>query len=284
MPALTDLVALMKPRIVALALVTTAAAMALAPGDVAVGALVLALVGTGLCVGAANALNMYLEREVDCRMARTRRRPLPGGRMDPAVALAFGAGQAVLGVPLLTFALNPVAGLIAAAALIAYVNVYTPMKQRSTAALLVGAFPGAAPVLIGHAAATGTLDAAGLALFGVLFVWQVPHFCAIALFRREDYRKAGIKILPNVRGDEATRRTMVAYLAVQVALSLALVPLYPAGVAGVGYLVAASLLGAAYFGYGLWGLVARGGTRWARRMFLASIIYLPLLLAALVSL
>jgi protoheme IX farnesyltransferase len=281
---MADLVALMKPRIVGLALITAAAAMALAPGEVALGTLVVALVGTGLCVGAANALNMYLERDVDCLMARTRHRPLPGGRMDPAVALAFGAGQAVLGVPLLTFACNPLTGLIASAALVAYVNVYTPLKQRSTAALLVGAFPGAAPVLIGHAAAAGSVDAAGLALFGVLFVWQVPHFCAISLFRCEDYRRAGIKILPNVRGDEATRRTMVATLVVQVALSIALVPLYPAGVAGTGYLVVAIALGTAYLGYGLWGLVSRGDARWARRMFLASIVYLPLLLAALVSL
>jgi protoheme IX farnesyltransferase len=278
-PALADLVALSKPRIVVMALVTMAAAMALAPGAVGVDALAIALVGTALCVGAANTLNMYLERDVDCLMARTRGRPLPGGRMDPRVALGFGVAQAVAGVPLLTFALNPLTGLVAAAALVAYVNVYTPLKQRSTTAVLVGAFPGAAPVLMGHAAATGSIDAAGLALFGVLFLWQIPHFNAIALFRRDDYRSAGLKVLPNERGDEATRRAMVFYLAVQVGLSLALVPL---GVAGTGYLAVAIALGAAYLGYCVWGLLSRGDARWARRMFFASIVYLPVLLVAMV--
>jgi heme o synthase len=214
-------------------------------------------------------------------MERTRNRPLPGGRMDPAVALAFGVGQAFAGVILLTVAVNPLTALLAAAAVVVYVNVYTPLKQRSTASTLVGAFPGAAPVLIGQAAATGSIDWTGLALFGVLFVWQIPHFCAIAMFRRDDYARAGLKVLPVERGERATRRTMVVFLVVQLLLSLAPVPL---GAAGVGYLVAAVAMGAAYLGYGVWGAMSSGGAGWARRMFFASIVYLPALLIALVSL
>ena len=279
-PALSDVIALVKPRIMMMALVTMAGAMALAPGAPDTATIITALIGTGLIVGAANTLNMYLEREVDCLMARTKTRPLPGGRMRPAFALTFGVAMAAISLPVLTFALNPLSGLIGAAALIAYVNIYTPLKQRTTAATLIGAFPGAAPVLIGWTAATGSIDAAGTVLFGVLFIWQIPHFHAIALFRHKDYDRAGLKILPATRGDETTRRTIVAYLAIQGILSVALVPL---GVAGNVYGAVAIALGTAYFAYGVWGLVTRGGPRWARRLFFASIVYLPALFAALVT-
>jgi protoheme IX farnesyltransferase len=272
-------IALVKPRIMLMALVTMAGAMALAPGRPDPSLVAWALLGTALIVGAANTLNMYLEREVDCLMVRTRGRPLPDGRMDPVFALGFGLVLTFAALPVLSFALPPLCGLIGAAALIAYVMVYTPLKQRTTAATLIGAFPGAAPALIGWTAATGSIDAPGLALFGVLLLWQVPHFHAIALFRRNDYARAGLKILPETRGEETTRRTIAVYLLIQVALSIALAFM---GVAGPLYLAAAIILGGAYLAYGVWGMITGAGPRWARRLFFASILYLPALFGALV--
>lgn len=278
-PGARDLVALTKPRIMVMSVLTAAAGLALAPEGAGAGTAALALVGTALLVGAANTLNMYLERDVDCLMARTSERPLPGGRLAPPLALGFGVAQAGAAVPMLTFGVNPLTGLLGVLALHAYVMLYTPLKRRTTVATLIGAFPGAAPALMGWTAATGAIDAAGLAVFGVLFFWQIPHFHAIALFRRDDYERAGLKIAPVERGDRATLAAMVAYTAAQVAVSFALVPL---GVAGAAYLAVAVLLGLPYLAYVIAGF-ARGATpRWARGVFVASILYLPLLYAVLV--
>ncbi|HEY8141131.1 MAG TPA: heme o synthase [Kofleriaceae bacterium] len=276
--SLRDLVALAKPRITLFALLTAMAGLALAPGDPSGAAWLPLLVGTALIVGAANTLNMYLERDIDCLMARTKTRPLPSGRMDPPVALVFGVAQAFVAVPLLTFAVHPLTGLLGVVAFLSYVCLYTPLKQRTTIATLIGSVPGAMPPLLGWSAATGSLDMAALALFGVMFLWQIPHFHAIALFRRKDYDRAGLKILPSERGEVTTRHAIVFYLAVQVQVSLLLVPL---GVAGRWYLLTAALAGGGYFLYGLRGLAA-GGPRWARNLFLLSILYLPVLFAALV--
>jgi protoheme IX farnesyltransferase len=278
MAAVRDIVSLAKPRILLFALMTALAGLALAPGA-AIEAPWLALtLGTALIVGAANTLNMYLERHVDCLMARTRTRPLPAGRMAPRVALRFGLIQSFAAVPLLSFGVNPLTGLLGVIALLSYVMLYTPLKQRTTVATLIGSVPGAMPPLLGWTAATGALDAGGLALFGVLFLWQIPHFHAIAMFRRKDYDRAGLKILPTTRGEATTRLAIVFYLALQVQLTLLLTPL---GVAGPWYLLVAALLGGAYFIYGASGL-ASGGPRWARNLFLLSVLYLPLLMAALV--
>jgi protoheme IX farnesyltransferase len=273
-----DLLALAKPRITVFAVLTAMGGLALAPGDPAGAPWLALLFGTALIVGAANTLNMYLERDIDCLMARTRSRPLPAGRMDPAIALAFGVAQALLAVPLLTFAVHPLTGLLGVVAFLSYVCLYTPLKQRTTIATLIGSVPGAMPPLLGWTAATGSIDLAGLALFGVMFLWQIPHFHAIALFRRKDYDRAGLKILPSERGEVTTRHAIVFYLAVQVQVSLLLFPL---GVAGRWYLLTAALLGGGYFLYGLRGL-ASGGPRWARNLFLLSIFYLPALFLALV--
>lgn len=279
-PAPADVLALVKPRIMAMSLLTAGAGLALAPAPVGAGLAAFALVGTALLVGAANTLNMYLERDVDCLMARTKTRPLPGRRMAPNVALGFGVAQAFAAVPLLTFGVNPLTGFIGVLALHAYVMLYTPLKRQTTAATLIGAFPGAAPALMGWTAATGAVSAAGLAVFGVLLIWQIPHFHAIALFRRKDYERAGLKILPVEAGDRATSRAIAVYTAIQVALSIALVPL---GVAGSAYLVTALVLGLAYLGYTVVGLAPGAATpRWARNVFIASIVYLPLLYGVLV--
>lgn len=272
-----DLVSLVKPRIMIMALLTAAGAGSLAPGSLAVRDAIWMLVGTALIVGSANTLNMWLERDVDCLMARTKDRALPQRRLDANTALAFGIIQGALSIPTLAMV-----GLIPAAlgllALVLYVGVYTPMKQRSYIAVWVGAIPGAMPALMGWTAATGKIDIPGLAVFAVLFIWQVPHFHAIALYRLRDYDAAGLKTLPGVYGPAVARRAIGRYLVVQVLASLALVPL---GVAGPIYGVTAIVLGVFVLAQGLPG-VRMGSTRWARGVFLSSIVYLPLLFAVMV--
>jgi protoheme IX farnesyltransferase len=272
-----DMVALVKPRIMVMALLTAAGGLSLAPGAPSLTLIATLLVGTGLLVGAANTLNMYLERDIDCLMARTRNRPLPQQRLQPATALAFGLVQAAIALPVL-FALDLVTGLLGVVALISYVLLYTPLKQRTHWATWIGAVPGAMPALMGWTAATGRVELGGLAVFAVLFIWQVPHFHAIALFRGKEYDRAGLKTLPGVRGEVAARREIGLYLVVQVACSLALVPL---GVTGAWYLAVALVAGAAVMVQGLSGLRS-GGARWARNVFLTSIVYLPVLFTAMV--
>ncbi len=272
-----DLIALVKPRIMIMALLTAAGAASLAPGSIETVPTLWLLAGTALIVGSANTLNMWLERDIDCLMARTKHRPLPERRLDATSALVFGAIQGAASIPVLAMA-----GLIPAAlgllALVLYVGVYTPMKQRSYIATWVGAIPGAMPALMGWTAATGKIDVSGLAVFAVLAFWQLPHFHAIALYRQRDYDAAGLKTLPGTRGLEVTRRAIGRGLVVQVAVSLSLVPL---GVAGWIYGATAIVLGALVLAQGLPG-VRHGTAKWARSVFLCSIVYLPVLFAVMV--
>jgi protoheme IX farnesyltransferase len=271
-----DLVALVKPRIMIMALLTAAGAMSLAPGTMPVSTALWLLSGTALIVGSANTLNMWLERDIDCLMARTKNRPLPQGRLQASTALAFGALQGMLALPVLA-----VAGVIPAAlgllALILYVGAYTPMKQRSHWAVWVGGIPGAIPALMGWTAATGLIDLAGLAVFGVLFIWQIPHTHAIGIYRMREYDAAGLKSMPSTHGVARARHQIVAFLVVQVHVSL-----LPAllGVAGLPYLITASALGAMVLAQGFLG---DGSTKWARNVFLTSIVYLPVLFAVMVA-
>jgi len=272
-----DLVALVKPRIMVMALLTAAGAMSLAPGTIALDQALWLLAGTALIVGAANTLNMWLERDIDCLMARTKDRPLPQRRLDARTALVFGAVQGALSLPALAM-VNLVTAGLGLVALLMYVGVYTPMKQRSHWATWIGAVPGALPALMGWTAATGHIELGGLAVFGVLFFWQVPHFHAIAMYRQRDYDAAGLKTLPGSRGVPAARREIGIYLVVQVAVSFLLVPL---GVAGPVYAVTAAVLGLLVLVQGLPG-VRQGSTKWARNVFLTSIVYLPILFAVMV--
>jgi protoheme IX farnesyltransferase len=272
-----DLIALVKPRIMIMSLLTAAGAMSLAPGTASMPTALWLIVGTALIVGAANTLNMWLERDIDCLMTRTRNRPLPQGRLDERTALVFGAIQGAVALPVLLH-INFVTAALGLLALLLYVGVYTPMKQRSHWAVWVGGIPGAMPALMGWTAATGKIDLAGLAVFGVLFFWQVPHFHAIALYRQREYDNAGLKTLPGSRGIAAAKREIAIYLVVQVAVSLALVPL---GVTGLPYLITAGVLGALVIVQGFSGL-RTASPKWARNVFLASIIYLPVLFAVMV--
>lgn len=275
----SDLLALTKPGITLQVLITTGGAMLLA-GAHSLPRILITLAGTALVVGGANTLNMYLERDIDGRMDRTRDRPLPAGRLAPGVALAFGLLLGGVAVPLLALGVNPLTGALAAFSLVSYVLVYTPLKQRTPHALLIGAVPGAIPPLLGWTAATGALEAPGLILFAILFFWQVPHFLAITLYRSDDYARAGFPVLVATRGEGAAKWRIVAYLCGLVLASVALVP---AGVAHGRYLAASLALGAALLAVGALGLHPRAGRRWARRLFFATLVYLTLLFAALAA-
>jgi protoheme IX farnesyltransferase len=185
-----------------------------------------------------------------------------------------------VGVPLLGVGVNPTTGVLGALALGTYVLVYTPLKRRSWLALVVGAVPGAIPPLLGWTAATGRMALPGLVLFGILFLWQVPHFLAISLYRGDDYAAAGLKTLPGERGVRAAKRQGILWVAALVPVSLLLVPL---GVAGRGYLAVAAVLGAVFFGWAVWGLREAAGKRWARSMFLVSLAYLTALFVVLLT-
>ena len=277
--AIADLVALAKPRITTLVVFTTAVGLWMAPVRLEWPRIFLTLFGTVLIVAAANALNMYLERDTDALMPRTMNRPLPAGRMDPAVALKFGVILAVISVPLLTLAVGALPGLLASVALISYVLLYTPMKRKSSIALLVGGVPGAIPPLIGWTAATGRLDTPGVLLFAVMFLWQVPHFLAITLFRKQDYARAGLVVQPNEPGGEqAARINIVRYSLALLGLSLLFVPLH---IAGWLYFWAAVGTGVAFFVHGLMGLKSDAGAKWARGLFAHSLLYLTVLFTVL---
>ena len=277
---IADYVSLAKPRITALVAFTTASGLWLAPIRPRLSIVFLTLLGTVLAVASANVLNMYLERDTDALMSRTKHRPLPARRMDPQLALWFGLLLGAVSLPVLSLAVGPRPGLLAAIALVSYVLLYTPMKRRSSAALLVGAVAGAMPPLIGWTAATGTLDLPGVLLFAVIFLWQVPHFLAITLFRREDYARAGLLVLPNEPdGERKARRNIVCYTVALVSVSLLFVPL---GVARNLYFATAFFAGALFVAHGLNGLRPATGPRWARKEFALSLAYLTVLLGALV--
>jgi protoheme IX farnesyltransferase len=275
---LRDVLSLSKPRVTALVLATTAGGIWLAPASLTPFAILLTLVATAMTVGAANTLNCYLEREVDGRMTRTRTRPLPAGRLPAGVALWTGLALAVVSVPILTFAVNPVTGALGALALVSYVVLYTPMKLVSPLALFVGAIPGAIPPLLGYTAATGRLDALGVSLFGILFLWQIPHFIAIGLYRKDDYANAGFRILPVVYGERAARWHALVW---SLALASASLAPYALGATGIAYLVTAVVLGVGFVGAAVAGFRKTADRRWARAFFLYSIVYLTVLFAVL---
>lgn len=273
-----DLASLVKPNVTLLVVITTAGGLWLAPGALSWTRLLATLAGTVLIVAAANALNCYLERDSDKYMARTKNRPLPAGRMNPAVALWIGAAAALASVPMLTVLVNPVTGILAAIALVSYVWVYTPMKRESPHAVIVGSIPGAMPPLMGWTAVTGSIEWPGLVLFGILFIWQIPHFIAISMYRQQEYTRAGIPTVPAEYGSTTARWHMIGWSLLLLPVSLALVPF---GIAGNIYLAIAGVLGAGLLGLAIRGLWSKAPKAWARTYFLYTLAYLTLLFAAL---
>lgn len=274
-----SLVELSKPAITRLVLVTTALGVFAAPQGFSWFDLVVTLAGTAMVVAGANALNMFIERDSDRYMTRTRNRPLPSGRLSPDVALSFGVGVSIAGLFLLAQFVSMMAVALAAFALLSYVLVYTPLKRLHSVALYVGAVPGAMPPAIGYAALTGTLDGVGLSLFLILFAWQLPHFLAITLFRKEEYARAGLSVLVNEKGERFTK--WVAVLQAFALLVVTLLPLRHGGISPV-YAWVASTSGLLYLAWALWGLRKDAGTRWARSFFFASMPHLVIVMTALV--
>ena len=271
-----DLFSLTKPRITLMVLITSGAGFLLGSGgDVDGWALLVASVGIWLVASGTSALNQVLERDIDALMHRTRGRAIPTGRVTPAAATCFSVALSALGVGILAVFVNPLTALLAVFALLSYILVYTPMKRVSSLSTLVGAVPGALPILGGWTAATGSMDPGGWALFGILFFWQLPHFLALAWMYREDYKRGGLKMLGV--SDPAARQTR--HQSVLYALALLPTSLLPVllGLTGGFYAFAALLLTGAYLGSAI-RFAARADSPTARGLFRVSLLYLPVLL------
>lgn len=278
-PALRDLWALTKPRITAMSVLVAAGSLVLAPGEMTTSNVVLSLLAVALSVAGAGALNMYLERDVDALMSRTRDRPLPSGRLDPFWALFVGGAASASSVPLMAVAANgSIAAWLTAFALFLYVLVYTPMKRTSYWSLVVGAVPGAMPALMGYAASSGAVDAVGLTLFGIVFFWQLPHFLAIGIYREREYAAAGHKLVNAAHGMDLARTLTVATAVPLVAVSLML---WPLGVGTWIYGAIATLLGVWFLGLCVRGFSTENANKWARRVFLGSLVHQTVLFSAL---
>lgn len=278
--AVADLWQLTKPGITRLVLVTTAVGFYLAStGSFDWLLLIHALVGTGLLAGGTNALNQYAERKVDGAMKRTQNRPLPAGRIDPGLALLFSAGISVVGAVYLALWVNLLTAVLGVASLLIYIFAYTPLKRRTWWCTIVGAVPGAIPPMMGWTAVRGSVDVLAWILFGIVFLWQMPHFYAIGYMYRQDYARAGFPMLPVV--DEDGTRTARQIVVYTVALLVVSVLTTVLGLTGAAYFVGAMTLGLAFLGLGVALAVSRTG-RQARRLFLGSVVYLPVLLVLMV--
>ena len=274
-----DFLELSKPRITLLVVVTAAVGYALGARDFHGTTFLAVLAGTALVAGGASALNQYAERDVDARMLRTRHRPVPAGRLAPAEALAFGLSAAAAGLLLLAAATNVLTAALGLTAFASYVLAYTPLKRVTSLCTVVGAVPGAIPPLMGWAAARGSLDRTAWSLFAILFLWQLPHFLALAWMYREDYARGGFPMLAVSDVDGAsTGRQAVLYGAALLPVTLA------AGLfAGAGrvFLFGGLLCGLAFLA-GAALFARRREVVWARRLFLASVLYLPAVLGLMV--
>jgi heme o synthase len=270
-----DFVALAKPRLNMLVVASTLAGYAMADGE-PLGLLHVCglLLGTGFVAGGASAFNQVMERDLDALMRRTRTRPLPGQRLQPIEGLLFGTALTLAGALLVVASSNVLAGAVALATLVTYVAIYTPLKKRSSFGTVIGAIPGALPPVIGWAAVAGALPLKAWVLFGIMFLWQLPHFLAIAWMYREDYARAGFPMLPVIEPDgRSTGRQAVVYAAALVPLSLAPTLMHMAGNV---YFAGAFSLGIAF----LWVTFRFARTRAvkdARFVFFGSIAYLPVL-------
>ena len=274
-----SMLSLCKPRITGLVVITFMGGLWLAPGDIDRWRAIMTLIGTAMLVASANSFNMYIERDADALMDRTRTRPLPRAVVSPEAALILATALSATGVPLVFLGSNLLTGLLGLLAVSGYVAVYTPLKRVSGAALFVGAVPGALPPLMGWTAVTGHLDLPGLALFSILFLWQIPHFMAIAIYRANDYARGGFKVLPLTLSAVATRVTIVVFSVALVAATIVLQPLH---VAGMRYAFTAALLGAVFIAWAAAGFRHRAvAGPWARSLFVYSILYLTLLFTAL---
>ena len=276
-----DYVTLAKPRLNLLVVGSTLAGYVMGDGDLSNAMVLIAMVvGTAMVAGGASAFNQVTERHSDALMRRTRLRPMPDGRLLSSDALIFAGALSFAGLALLALAVNVLSSLVALATLVSYAAIYTPLKLRTSFATVIGAIPGALPPVIGWAAATNGLSQGAWILFGILFLWQLPHFLAIAWIYREDYARAGFRMLPVIEPDgRSTGRQSVLYAAALLPLSLAPTLV---GITTTTYFVAALVLTLGFLGL----TVRFAKTRSvgdARRVFFGSIIYLPLLWVLMIA-
>jgi protoheme IX farnesyltransferase len=278
-----DFIILLKPRVMSLVVFTGFAGLMVAPGTLHPVLGAIAILCIAVAAGAAGAINMWYERDVDALMTRTKDRPLPAGRMDPAEALGFGVVLSLASVVVMALAVNFAAAALLALSIGFYIFIYTIwLKRRTPQNIVIGGAAGAFPPMIGWAAVTGDVSLASLALFAIIFMWTPPHFWALALYRCQDYAKAGIPMLPVTAGPRETRRQILLY-------TLAMLPFtvlpWLLGVAGLVYLTGAAVLGAIFLAgaIAVWRAPSSedGGETAAKRLFGYSILYLFVLFALL---
>ncbi|MEA2763116.1 MAG: heme o synthase [Gemmatimonadaceae bacterium] len=276
---LRDLVMLTKPRIISLLLVTTVAPMFVA-GNPGWPLIVVVLIGGYLMAGGANAVNMYLDRDIDTQMSRTRLRPIPSGRMRPRAVLAFGVALATAATFLLARFANVLASLLALGGFYFYVFVYTRWLKRTTPQnIVIGGAAGAFPPLVGWAAMTGTIDLTAVYLFLIIFYWTPPHFWALALLKQRDYGRAGVPMAPLVWGERETMRQMMWYNVILIALTLLPVTF---GAFGIIYLISALVLGGILLAGVIRVAFTAEWTKPAWQVYKFSLLYLALLFLAMV--
>ena len=276
---LADYVELTKPKVQSLLLLTTVTTMEVA-GNPPVSKIALTCLGGYLSAGGAGAINHYWDRDIDARMRRTASRPIPAGRIAPRAAVTFGLTLAALSFLLLSLTVNLLAASLALGGFVGYVGVYTVwLKRRTPQNIVIGGAAGAVPPLVGWAAARGSLSWTAAYLFAIVFYWTPPHFWALSLLMKDDYAKAGVPMMPVVRGERETRRQIVLYALLLYAISQ--LP-FCAGVFSGTYLIASMLLGWMFVGGALW-LYQRADRRTALRLYLFSLLYLALLFVAMVA-
>lgn len=269
-----DYVELVKPRLVVMILITTAAGFYLGAETVDWLRCLHTLIGAGLTAAGVLGLNQYLERDVDAQMKRTQERPLPDGRMNPLEALLVGAVLTGSGMLYLTFIVNVLSGFVISLIVVSYLFLYTPLKRKTSLCTLIGAVPGALPPVVGWVAARGSLTGEAWVLFTILFLWQIPHSLAIAYIYREDYAKAGFRLLPVIHPDGASTCRQIVINCVAL-LGVGLLPaLY--NIAGGIYFFTALLSGAGFLAVGIY-LARTRSVKAARYLLYASLLYLPLM-------
>ena len=277
--AIADYIALTKPRIILLLLVTALGGMFLASkGAPLISLAALVLVGGTLGAGGANALNHYLDRDIDELMKRTRRRPVPGLRVKPLHALIFGISLNILAFVILYFWVNLLAACLTLSATLFYVLVYTRWLKRSTTQnIVIGGAAGAVPPMVGWAAVTGSLDLPALYMFAIVFFWTPPHFWALSLLIKDDYAQAEVPMLPVVRGVPETTRSIMLHTIILVAITILF---FTIQVLGWIYLATAIVLGLGFLFFA-WRLLTVGGIRVTRQLYLYSLLYLALIFVAI---
>jgi heme o synthase len=278
-PLVADYLEMTKPKVQSLLLFTTAATMYVA-GDPSPGLVALTCLGGALSAGGAGAINHALDRDIDRVMKRTANRPVASGRVSPSAAIVYGALLGCASFALLSLAVNPLAAVLAMSGLLGYVLVYTLWLKRSTPQnIVIGGAAGAVPPLVAWAAVTGGLEGTPIYLFAIVFFWTPPHFWSLSLLMKDEYARAGVPMLPVVRGEAETRRQILLYTVLLYAVTQ--LP-FCAGAFGAVYLVASVALGGGFV-YGAWRLMRRPDRRTALRLYLFSLAYLALLFAAMVA-